>query len=240
MAGHSKWANIQHRKGAQDKKRANLFTKIAREITVAAKLGDPDPDTNPRLRLAISAARKVSMPNDNIKRAVAKADASSAEGNYDEIRYEGYAPNAVAIIVETLTDNRNRTASDVRAVFSKNGGNLGETGSVAFSFKRLGLILYKKDVAEDDKMFEVALEAGAENVESEAEGHIVTCDPNDLHTVSTALEKEFGEPEKAELTWEPTNTVSVSGEKAEKVENFIDLLDDLDDVQRVYTNAEFE
>ncbi|MHA1540984.1 MAG: YebC/PmpR family DNA-binding transcriptional regulator [Alphaproteobacteria bacterium] len=239
MAGHSKWANIQHRKGAQDKKRANLFTKLAREITVAGKLGDLDPDMNPRLRLAISAAKKLSMPNDNIKRAIEKADPNSGEGNYDEIRYEGYAPNAVAVIVETLSDNRNRTASEVRAVFNKLNGNMGETGSVSFSFKRLGMILYKKEIASDDDVFEVALEAGASDVESADEGHIIYTDPNDLHAVSTILEKKYGEPEKAEFTWEPTNTVAVPADKVESLENFIDAMEDLDDVQKVYTNAEF-
>ncbi|MBN2675768.1 MAG: YebC/PmpR family DNA-binding transcriptional regulator [Alphaproteobacteria bacterium] len=239
MSGHSKWSTIQHKKGALDKKRANLFTKLAREITVAAKLGDSNPDMNPRLRLAISAARKMSMPSDNIKRAVAKADAGNGEGNYEEIRYEGYGPSSVAVIIETLTDNRNRTAPEIRSVFGKNGGNMGESGSVAFSFKRIGLILYKKDIADDDKVFEVALESGAENVESEDEGHFITCAPDDLHAVSTALEKVFGEPEKAELSWEPMNTVSLSGDAQEKFEKFIDLLEDLDDVQRVYTNAEF-
>ncbi len=238
MAGHSKWANIQHRKGAQDKKRANLFTKLAREITVAGKMGDLDPDMNPRLRLAISAARKLSMPNDNIKRALAKADANSGEGDYEEIRYEGYAPGSVALIIETLTDNRNRTAAEVRAVFNKLGGSMGEAGSVAFSFKRLGLIMYKKEVGTDDEVFETALEAGASDVESSEEGHIISTSPDDLHAVSSALEKKFGEPEKAELSWEPTNTVSIKGEKLEKLENFIDALEDLDDVQKTFTNAE--
>ncbi len=238
MAGHSKWANIQHRKGAQDKKRANLFTKLAREITVAGKMGDLDPDMNPRLRLAISAARKLSMPNDNIKRAIAKADANSGEGDYEEIRYEGYAPGSVALIIETLTDNRNRTAAEVRAVFNKLGGSMGEAGSVAFSFKRLGLIMYKKEIATDDEVFESALEAGASDVESSEEGHIISTSPDDLHAVSSTLEKKFGEPEKAELSWEPTNTVSIKGEKLEKLENFIDALEDLDDVQKTFTNAE--
>lgn len=238
MAGHSKWANIQHRKGAQDKKRANLFTKLAREITVVAKLGDPDPDMNPRLRLAIAAARKLSMPNDNIKRALAKADPNSGEGNYEEIRYEGYGPGAVAVIVETLSDNRNRTAAEVRAVFNKNGGNMGESGSVSFSFNRVGFIIYKKDIASDDDVFETALEAGASDVESTDEGHIISTEPNDLHSVASALEKKFGEPEKAELSWDPTNTVAVDEAKSEQLEKFLDAMEDLDDVQKVFTNAE--
>ncbi len=240
MAGHSKWANIQHRKGAQDKKRANVFTKIAREITVAAKLGDPDPDTNPRLRLAMAAARKASMPNDNIKRAIAKADPASGEGDYQEMRYEGYAPGAIAIIVEALSDNKNRTASEVRSVFTKQGGSMGAEGSVAFSFNREGMIMYKAEVADEDTMMEAAIEAGAENCESSEEGHIVTCAVEDFHTVSSALSEKFGDAEKAELTWTATNTVEVSGEKAEKLEKFIDALEDLDDVQKVFTNAEFE
>ncbi len=239
MAGHSKWANIQHRKGAQDKKRASLFTKLAREITVAGKMGDLDPSMNPRLRLAISAAKKLSMPNDNIKRAVEKAKQNNEGENYHEIRYEGYAPNAVAVIIETLSDNRNRTASEVRAVFNKLGGNMGETGTVSFSFKRLGMILYKKEIATDDDVFEVSLEAGASDVESSDEGHIIYTDPNDLHAVSTILEKKYGEPEKAEFTWETTNAVAIPEDKIESLENFIDAMEDLDDVQKVYTNAEF-
>ncbi|MBN1783364.1 MAG: YebC/PmpR family DNA-binding transcriptional regulator [Alphaproteobacteria bacterium] len=238
MAGHSKWANIQHRKGAQDKKRANLFTKLAREITVAAKMGDADPEMNPRLRLASSAARKMSMPNDNIKRALAKATATGEGSDYYEIRYEGYAPGAVAVMIETLTDNRNRTAAEVRAIFNKLNGNMGETGSVAFSFNRVGLILYKKDVAEDDAIFETALEAGASDVESTDDVHIISTEPNDLHAVASVLEKKFGEPEKAELSWEPTNTVAVDENKSEQLEKFLDAMEDLDDVQRVYTNAE--
>ncbi len=238
MAGHSKWANIQHRKGAQDKKRANLFTKLAREITVSAKMGDADPEMNPRLRLAISAARKLSMPNDNIKRALAKASANSDEGNYEEIRYEGYTPGSVAIIIETLTDNRNRTAAEVRAVFNKLNGNMGAEGSVSFSFNRLGMILYTKDAAEDDVIFETALEAGASDVESTDEGHIISTEPNDLHAVTSALEKKFGEPEKAELSWDPTNTVPVDDSKKEQFEKFLDAVEDLDDVQRIFTNAE--
>ena len=165
MSGHSKWANIQHRKGAQDKKRGNLFTKLAKEITVAAKLGDPNPDMNPRLRLAVLAARKESMPNDNIKRAIQKALPGSGEGDYSEIRYEGYAPGGISVIVECLTDNKNRSASDVRALFSKHGGNLGETGSVSFNFDHIGLFVYKKAVADFDTVFETALEGGAMDVE---------------------------------------------------------------------------
>ncbi len=238
MSGHSKWANIQHRKGLQDKKRGNLFTKLAKEITVAAKLGDPNPDMNPRLRLAVLAARKESMPNDNIKRAIAKALPGSGEGDYAEIRYEGYAPGGISVIVECLTDNKNRTASDIRSIFSKNGGNLGETGSVSFNFEHVGFFMYKKEVADFDTVFETALEGGASNVEEEDENYIITCEIPEFSNLSKALEK-FGEPEKAEIIWQPKLTVSVNGEGAEKIERFTDALEDNDDVQKVYTNAEF-
>ncbi len=239
MAGHSKWANIQHRKGLQDKKRGNLFTKLAKEITVAAKMGDPNPDMNPRLRLAVLAARKESMPNDNIKRAIAKALPGSGEGDYSEIRYEGYAPNGVSVIVECLTDNKNRTASDVRSIFSKHGGNLGETGSVSFNFEHIGLFIYKKSVADFDTMFETALEGGARDVEEEDENYMITCEIPEFANLSKALEK-FGEPEKAEIIWQPKLMVEIDAETAEKIERFTDALEDNDDVQKVYTNADFE
>ena len=238
MSGHSKWANIQHRKGLQDKKRGNLFTKLAKEITVAAKLGDPNPDMNPRLRLAVLAARKESMPNDNIKRAIQKALPGSGEGDYAEIRYEGYAPGGISVIVECLTDNKNRTASDIRSIFSKNGGNLGETGSVSYNFEHVGFFMYKKEVADFDTVFETALEGGASNVEEEDENYIITCEIPEFSNLSKALEK-FGEPEKAEIIWQPKLTVAVDGEGAEKIERFTDALEDNDDVQKVYTNAEF-
>ena len=239
MAGHSKWANIQHRKGLQDKKRGNLFTKLAKEITVAAKMGDPNPDMNPRLRLAVLAARKESMPNDNIKRAIAKALPGSGEGDYSEIRYEGYAPNGVSVIVECLTDNKNRTASDVRSIFSKHGGNLGETGSVSFNFEHIGLFIYKKSVADFDTMFETALEGGARDVEEEDENYMITCEIPEFANLSKALEK-FGEPEKAEIIWQPKLMVEIDAETAEKIERCTDALEDNDDVQKVYTNADFE
>lgn len=238
MSGHSKWANIQHRKGLQDKKRGNLFTKLAKEITVAAKMGDPNPDMNPRLRLAVLAARKESMPNDNIKRAIAKALPGSGEGDYSEIRYEGYAPNGVSVIVECLTDNKNRTASDVRSIFSKHGGNLGETGSVSFNFEHIGLFIYKKSVADFDTMFETALEGGARDVEEEDENYMITCEIPEFANLSKALEK-FGEPEKAEIIWQPKLMVEIDAETAEKIERFTDALEDNDDVQKVYTNADF-
>ena len=239
MSGHSKWANIQHRKGAQDKKRGNLFTKLAKEITVAAKLGDPNPDMNPRLRLAVLAARKESMPNDNIKRAIQKALPGSGEGDYSEIRYEGYAPGGISVIVECLTDNKNRSASDVRSIFSKHGGNLGETNSVSFNFEHIGLFVYKKEVSDFDTMFETALEGGAKDVEEEDDNYMITCEIPDFANLSKALEK-FGEPEKAEIIWQPKISVPVSGESADKVDRFVEALEDNDDVQKVYTNADFE
>ncbi|MBD5405866.1 YebC/PmpR family DNA-binding transcriptional regulator [bacterium] len=239
MSGHSKWANIQHRKGAQDKKRGNLFTKLAKEITVAAKLGDPNPDMNPRLRLAVLAARKESMPNDNIKRAIQKALPGSGEGDYSEIRYEGYAPGGISVIVECLTDNKNRSASDVRALFSKHGGNLGETGSVSFNFDHIGLFVYKKAVADFDTVFETALEGGAMDVEEDDDNYMITCSIPEFANLSKALEK-FGEPEKAEIIWQPKLTVAVSGESADKIDRFVEALEDNDDVQKVYTNADYE
>ena len=239
MSGHSKWANIQHRKGLQDRKRGNLFTKLAKEITVAAKLGDPNPDMNPRLRLAVLAARKESMPNDNIKRAIQKALPGSGEGGYSEIRYEGYAPGGISVIVECLTDNKNRTASDIRSIFSKNGGNLGETGSVSFNFEHIGLFVYKKSVGDFDSVFETALEGGAKDVEEDDDNYMITCEISEFANLSKALEK-FGEPEKAEIIWQPTLFVNVNGESAERIERFVEALEDNDDVQKVYTNAEFE
>lgn len=241
MAGHSKWANIQHRKGAQDKKRSNLFTKLAKEITVAAKLGDSNPDYNPRLRLAISAAKKLSMPNDNIKRAVDKAAATGAGNDLMEIRYEGYAPNSVAVIVETLTDNRNRTVSEVKSIFGKNGGSLGTENSVAFNFNRCGLIIYNDTIADFDTMFELAVEAGAENLEQEEGQYIITCAVEDIHNIVKAVAEKFPDidPEKAQPHWLPNMTVQLDEAGAEKLMNFIDKLEDNDDVQNVYHNAEF-
>lgn len=237
MSGHSKWANIQHRKGAQDAKRGNLFTKLAKEITVAAKLGDPNPDMNPRLRLAVLAARKESMPNDNIKRAIARALPGSGEGDYSELRYEGYAPGGVSVIVECLTDNKNRTASDIRMLFSKHGGNLGETGSVSFNFDHVGAFVYKSSVAPFDAVFETALEAGAKDVEEEDGMYMITCEIPDFGALAKALEK-YGEPESAKIVWQPKITAALAGEAAEKLDKFIDAFEDSDDVQEVYTNAE--
>ena len=235
MAGHSKFKNIQHRKGAQDKKRAKIFSRLAKEITVAAKMGMPDPDSNPRLRTAILAARAQNMPKDNIERAIKKSADADGE-NYDEVRYEGFGPSGIGVIVETLTDNRNRTASDVRSTFSKSGGNMGETGSVSFMFDRVGSIEYGPDAADAETVFEAAIEAGAEDVVSGEDGHEIICSMEDLHGVVDVLAGVLGEPQAASILWKPQNDVSVDAEAAEKVLKFMDALDDLDDVQNVYAN----
>ncbi|MBP0484214.1 YebC/PmpR family DNA-binding transcriptional regulator [Sagittula salina] len=237
MAGHSKWANIQHRKGRQDKLRAKVFSKLSKEITVAAKMGDPDPEKNPRLRLAVKEARSQSMPKDNIERAIKKAVGGEGE-DYAEIRYEGYGPNGVAVIVETMTDNRNRTASTVRSLFSKNGGNLGETGSVGFMFERKGEIVYPASVGSADDVMMAAIEAGAEDVESSEDGHIVYCADTDLNEVSTALEEALGESESTKLVWQPTTTTEMDLESLQGLMRLVDALEDDDDVQRVTTNFE--
>ena len=237
MAGHSKWANIQHRKGRQDAARSKLFSKLAKEITVAAKMGDPDPDKNPRLRLAVKEAKSQSCPKDVIDRAIKKSMGGDAE-TYDEIRYEGYGPNGVAVIVEAMTDNRNRTASNVRSTFGKNGGNLGETGSVGFMFERKGEITYAASVGDHDTVFEAALEAGAEDVESDEEGHVVYCADTDLNEVSAAMDAALGESESAKLIWKPTTTTELGLEDMQKLMKLVDALEDDDDVQHVYTNFE--
>ncbi len=237
MAGHSQFKNIMHRKGRQDAQRSKLFSKLAREITVAAKLGTPDPAMNPRLRAAIIAARGENMPKDNIERAIKKAAGNEGE-NYDEIRYEGYGPGGVAVIVEALTDNRNRAASDIRSFFTKSGGNLGETGSVAFMFDRLGVIEYDADKASEEAMLEAAIEAGADDVVSSEAGHEIYTAQETLREVAKALEATFGEPRKAALTWRPQNTIAVDDETGEKLLKLIDTLNEHDDVQNVYANFE--
>lgn len=237
MAGHSKWANIQHRKGRQDKLRSKLFSKFSKEITVAAKMGDPDPEKNPRLRLAVKEAKSQSMPKDNIDRAIKKAIGGDAE-SYDEIRYEGYGPNGVAVIVETMTDNKNRTASTVRSTFTKNGGNLGETGSVGFMFDRVGEVTYPTSAGDADTIMMAALEAGADDVESSDEGHTIYCADTDLNDVSNALEKELGESDSTKLIWKPNMTTELDLEGMEKLMKLIDALEDDDDIQRVTTNFE--
>ena len=235
MAGHSKWANIQHRKGRQDAARSKLFSKLAKEITVAAKMGDPDPDKNPRLRLAVKEAKAVSVPKDVIQRAINKASGGDAE-SYEEIRYEGYGPGGVAVIVEAMTDNRNRTAGVIRSVFGKNGGNLGETGSVAFMFERKGQVIYQPEAGNADAVMEAAIEAGAEDVESDEGGHVVWCADTDLNEVASGLESALGESESTRLVWRPTTTAELDAEGAEKLMKLIDALEDDDDVQSVTTN----
>ncbi len=237
MAGHSKWANIQHRKGRQDAARSKLFSKLSKEITVAAKMGDPDPDKNPRLRLAVKEAKSQSVPKDVIDRAIKKSVAGEGD-DYEEIRYEGYGPNGVAVIVEAMTDNRNRTASTVRSTFSKNGGNLGETGSVGFMFDRKGEVTYPVTAGDADAVFEAAIEAGAEDVESSEDGHVIWCADTDLNEVANALEAALGESESTKLVWKPTTTTELDLEGMQKLMKLIDALEDDDDVQSVTSNFE--
>jgi YebC/PmpR family DNA-binding regulatory protein len=237
MAGHSQFKNIMHRKGKQDKVRAQLFAKLGREITIAAKLGMPDPAFNPRLRAAILAAKAQSMPKDNIERAIKKASGGDAE-NYEEIRYEGYGPGGVAVIVEVLTDNRNRAASDVRSTFTKNGGNLAETGAVSFMFDRVGVVEFDPGVANADQMLEAAIDAGADDVNSTDGGHEIYTTQDSLREVAKALEAKFGEPRKAALLWKPQNTIPVDDEKGEQLFSLIETLEEFDDVQNVYANFE--
>ena len=239
MAGHSKFKNIMHRKGAQDKKRSAMFSKLSREITVAAKMGMPDPDMNPRLRLAVNAAKAQSMPKDNIQRAIDKASMAGGE-DYEEIRYEGYGPGGVALIVEALTDNRNRTATNVRTAFSKNGGNLGASGAVSHGFDRLGLIEYPASAGDEDTMLEAAIEAGADDVESSADGHAIWTGMDALHEVAKALEGVLGEAESVKLAWKPNLTVDVGESDAGTLIKLIDALEDDDDVQTVWGNYDID
>ncbi len=235
MAGHSKFKNIMHRKGAQDAKRAKIFARHAKEIMIAARAG-ADPDMNARLRGAIAAAKAQNMPNDNIDRAVKKGSGGGEADTYEEIRYEGYGPGGVAMIVDVLTDNRNRAASDIRSAFSKYGGNLGETNSVAFMFDRVGQVQYPAGAASADDMFEAALEAGASDVESGDDMHEIVCEPDDLNAVREALESRFGNPEAAALAWRPQSTVAVDEAKASSLFRLLGALDDNDDVQNVSAN----
>jgi YebC/PmpR family DNA-binding regulatory protein len=237
MAGHSKFKNIQFRKGAQDKKRSKLFSKLAREITAAAKLGMPDPAMNPRLRTAVQAARAQNMPKDNIERAIKKSEEAGG-ANYEEVRYEGFGAGGVGVIVEALTDNRNRTASEVRSVFAKFGGNLGETGAVSFNFDKFGAIEFDAAKVSAETMLEAAIEAGAEDCESSAEGHVVYCHPDELHQVAKALEAKFGEPRSARILWRPKSTVPIGEEAGQRLLRMIEGLEDSDDVQNVYANFE--
>jgi YebC/PmpR family DNA-binding regulatory protein len=237
MAGHSKYKNIMYRKGAQDKKRSAMFSKLSREITVAAKMGVPDPDMNARLRAAVNAAKAQSMPKDNIQRSIDKAAGADAE-NYEEIRYEGFGPGGVSLVVEALTDNRNRTATSVRTAFSKNGGNLGASGSVTHGFERLGLIEYPAAAGDAEKLFEAAIEAGAEDVESDEAGHEIWTSVDDLHGVARALEAALGEAESVKLAWRATTSVDVGESDAEQLLKLVDTLEEDDDVQTVWGNYE--
>ena len=239
MAGHSQFKNIMYRKGAQDAKKAKMFAKLARDITIAAKSGLPEPDKNPRLRLAIQAARAESMPKDNIERAIAKATQTAGGADFVSVRYEGFGPGKVAVIVEAMTDNKNRTAGNIRTVFGKRGGAMGENGSVAFNFERIGFIQYPANIADADKVFETALEAGANDVVSDDEHHEIETLPDDLSLVTEALEKTFGTPSASRLDWKPMVKTDITDvETAQKLFDFIDALEDDDDVQRVYHNAE--
>jgi len=239
MAGHSQFANIKHRKGAQDKKRAKLFTKLTREIIAAAKTGLPDPSCNSKLRTAMAAARAQNLPKDRIEAAIKRGSSSGEGDNYEEIRYEGYAPGGIAVIVEALTDNRNRTASDVRSTFTKHGGNLGETGSVSFMFVKKGVLEYDLSVAGEEEMLEAAIEAGAENCEVIDEKHIITCNFEDLNEVRESITHKYGDPSLSKFDWVPNITVPINDkEAAEKLFKFIDALEDKDDVQEVWTSAE--
>ena len=239
MAGHSQFKNIMHRKGRQDAKRSRMFTRLVKEVQVAARGGLPDPAANPRLRSAIQAARAANVPKENLERAIKRGSGGEGEA-YEEVRYEGYGPGGVAIIVETLTDNRNRTAADMRSAFSKLGGSLGETGSVSFQFERVGEIRYSAEAADPEAMLEAAIEAGAEDCQSSEVGHEIMCAPDDLNSVSEALEARLGPPDEARLGWRPQTTVPVGPEQAETLFKLLETLDDSEDVQRVVANFEVD
>jgi len=240
MAGHSKFKNIMYRKGAQDKKRAKVFTKLIKDLQVATRSGLPDPEMNPSLKAAVIAANAANMPKDNIERAIKRASGEGEGDAFEEIRYEGYGPGGVAIIVDSLTDNRNRTASEVRSAFTKHGGSLGEANSVSFQFDRVGSVIYPVEVCDADAMFEAALEAGAVDVETSDEAHEITCAPDDLHTVRAALEEKFGGAEEAALTWKPQNTVPVGEDKVQQLLKLLEALEDNDDVQAVSANFDVD
>jgi YebC/PmpR family DNA-binding regulatory protein len=236
MAGHSQFKNIMHRKGAQDARRGRLFARLIREITVAAGQGLPDTTSNPRLRAAVAAAREANMPKDTVDRAIKKAAGGAGSENYAEVRYEGYGPAGVAVMVEALTDNRNRTASDIRSAFAKHGGALGETNSVSFMFNRIGVVRYPASVGSADDVLEAAIEAGADNTESDETGHEITCTPDDYFALRDALEARFGQPESAKVEWRATTSVTLDEERAATVLKLLDALEDNDDVQNVYAN----
>ena len=238
MAGHSQFKNIMYRKGAQDKKRAKIFTKLIRELTTAARSGLPDPTANPRLRAAVIAARAANMPKDTVDRAIKRGSGGADGDNFEEVRYEGYGPGGVAVIVEGLTDNRNRTASEVRAAFTKAGGNLGETNSVSFMFDRIGQVTYPAATASGDAMLEAAIDAGADDVESNEEEHVILCDANALNAVRDALEKRFGPAASARVVWKPKTLTPIEGETADALFKMLEALEDSDDVQNVFANFE--
>lgn len=238
MAGHSQFKNIMHRKGAKDAKKAKIFTKVTREIISAAKLGMPDPSVNPRLRAAIAWAREENMPRDKIEAAIKRGSGNVDTDNFEEVRYEGYGPGGVAVIVQALTDNRNRSASDIRSTFTKFSGNMGETGSVGFMFDRVGLITYPISVAGEEAMFEATLEAGADNCDTDAEHYSITCSQDSFGAVRDALEKAYGAAVSAKITWIPKTTAPVNEEQAKQLMKMVEVLEDNDDVQEVFTNVE--
>ena len=236
MAGHSHWAGIKHKKGKADKARSNLFSKLSREITVAAKLGDKNPDMNPRLRSAIQSARSANMPKDNIQRAIEKSETNTAS-NYEDIRYEGFGPKRIAVIVETLTNNKNRTASNLRTIFQKNGGNLGTLGSASHNFQQIGVIKVDKLQVSEDKIFELTIDSGANECISNEYYHEIQCDKNEIYNVKKKLEKNINKFLSTEIEWVPLNKIEISNEERHEIINFLGILDDDDDVQNVYTNA---
>ena len=238
MAGHSHWAGIKHKKGKADKQRSKIFSKLSKEITVAAKLGDKDPAMNPRLRSAIQAARSANMPKDNIERAIDKSSINT-ELNFENLRYEGFGPEKIAVIVETLTDNKNRTASNIRTIFQKAGGNLGTQGSASHYFNQLGIIKIDKIDVPDDKIFELAIESGADECKSTHDFHEIQCQVNDIYNVKKELEKEISNFISTEIEWRPINSIKIGKEKNEGLINFFEALEEDDDVQNIYSNAEF-
>ena len=238
MAGHSKFKNIMHRKGAQDKKRAKIFSRLGKEISVSVKTSGPDPESNIRLRSAISSAKAVNMPKDNIDRAIKKGEGNDPDSNYEETRYEGYGPAGVAIIVEAVTNNKNRTAAEIRSIFGKFGGNLGETGSVSYNFKRFGTISLDKKKAQEDELFEFVVDNGTEDLEVNEDEYIIYCDQNNLHTLNEKITEKFGDTNSFELTWRSENNINVKGETAEKLFKLLNVLEDNEDVQSVSSNFE--
>ncbi|PPR45768.1 MAG: putative transcriptional regulatory protein [Alphaproteobacteria bacterium MarineAlpha5_Bin8] len=238
MAGHSKFKNIMHRKGAQDKKRAKIFSRLGREISVSVKESGPDPEKNIRLRSAITAAKSLNMPKDNIERAIKKGEGNDADSNYEEVRYEGYGPSGIAIIVDAMTNNKNRTAAEIRSIFSKHGGNLGETGSVSYNFKRLGSISLEKQLANEEDLFEFAINNGSQDFEVNEDNYVVYCDQSHLHSLNEKIINKFGSTKSTELTWISENNIKVQKESAEKLFNLLNSLEENDDVQNVSSNFE--